>query len=147
VFRAAEPAAARSFESDVRPSSFYFRIFRVTPSRLPAPTYRAMSPFWGSFFENVRGRGRNATLFLVVLAILFFALFASMIPSSRDLLQFADAVIAGIVVFLVAWFCVAAHKARERNRDRFSRRPLSCDELRVARSKLLRRKSPNVKRR
>jgi 4-hydroxybenzoate polyprenyltransferase len=107
-----------------------------------------MSPFWGSFFENVKGRGPNATLFLVVLVFLFLAIFASMIPVGQDLLQCADAVIAGIVVFLVAWFCMAINKARVRNRDRFSPRPLSCDELRVARSKLLRQKSSmTVKRR
>jgi fumarate reductase subunit D len=107
-----------------------------------------MSPFWGSFFENVRGRGRSATLFLVVLAILFLALLVGMIPSSQDLLQFADAVIAMVVVFLVVWFCLAANKARARNRDGSFQHPLSRDELKVARSKLTRRKSPmNVKRR
>ncbi|HEX4263250.1 MAG TPA: hypothetical protein VH597_02840 [Verrucomicrobiae bacterium] len=107
-----------------------------------------MSPFWGSFFENVKGRGPNATLFLVVVALLFLTVFVSLIPVGQDLLQCADAVIAGVVVFLVAWFCIAINKARARNRDRFSPRPLSCDELRVARSKLLRQKSSmNVKRR
>lgn len=107
-----------------------------------------MSPFWGSFFENVRGRGRNATLFLAVLAILFLTLLAGMFQTSKDLLQYADTIVAVIVVFLGAWFCLAIHKARVHDRDRFQHRPLSRDELKVARSKLLRRESSlNVKRR
>lgn len=96
-----------------------------------------MSPFWGSFFEHLRGCGRNTTLFFVVFAALFFALLASMVAQSLGLFRYANQAIATVAVVLVIWFAVVVQKVRKSGHEPFKRRPLSSDEARVARSKLL----------
>jgi hypothetical protein len=102
-----------------------------------------MSPFWGSFFEHLRGCGRNTTLFFVVFAALFIALFAGMIASSVGLFRYADQTLAALTVLIVMWLGVGLYKARKRRSEPFRRRPLSSDEAKRARSKLLKQKRMN----
>jgi hypothetical protein len=96
-----------------------------------------MSPFWGSFFDHFRGCGRNATLFMVI-----FALFAVgiTVASLSHLFQYANEFFAVLAVFVLIRVCIAVSRFRKQGGDRLHRRPLSCDELRKARSKLLRGK-------
>ena len=49
-----------------------------------------------------------------------------------------------LALWLVAWGWKAIRQERARRRERLRRSPLSCDELRVARSKLM--KDRNAKR-
>ena len=102
-----------------------------------------MSPFWGSFFGQLRGCGRNAALFLLAFAGLFIVLMACVIANSMNLFQHADLILETILVAVLARVGIAAYKARTRPRERFRRKPLSSDEARVARSKLLKRKVSN----
>jgi hypothetical protein len=79
-----------------------------------------MNPFWGNLYDTFKDR-RYGVLFLVSLGALVL---------SPILLPFM-----GLYVLARGWsaFCLA--RANRRNKLRYS--PLSRDELRVARSKLL----------
>jgi hypothetical protein len=103
-----------------------------------------MDPFWKSFFEDFRERGRDATPFLFTLAALVGLLIVGAIfdDLTRDpavtgfmlrTLPWAGAIVAVVMVVLVV---TAIRRARGRKRERWQRRELSCDEWRVARSKL-----------
>lgn len=105
--------------------------------------YQSMSPFWGSFFEHLRGCGRNAALFLLAIAALFVGLVVCVIASHSGLFQYAPHALAGILIVIAMWFCLGLQKIRKRRRERFYRRPLSSDEARVARSKLLKERKMN----
>ena len=102
-----------------------------------------MSPFWGSFYEQVRSGGRNATIFLVAFAACFVVLIAAVIASSLNLFQYSDQVLAIVAILVLLRVAVVISRARNRPRERFRRKPLSSDEARVARSKLLKRKVSN----
>jgi hypothetical protein len=120
--------------------NFYFR---VTISRPFAPIYKSMSPFWGSFFEQVRSGGRNATVFLLAFAACFVVLLAAGMASELNAFQYAGPVLTAVIILVALRFAVATYKARNRPRERFRRKPLSSDEARVARSKLLKRNVSN----
>jgi uncharacterized membrane protein len=83
-----------------------------------------MNPFWGNLYDTFKDR-RYGVLFLVSLGALVL---------SPILLPFM-----GLYVLARGWsaFCLA--RANRRNKLRYS--PLSRDELRVARSKLLNNRS------
>jgi hypothetical protein len=102
-----------------------------------------MSPFWGSFFEQVRSGGRNATIFLLAFAACFVVLIVAGIASELNLFQYTGQVLTAVIILATMRLAVALHKARSRPRERFRRKPLSSDEARVARSKLLKRKVSN----
>ena len=98
-----------------------------------------MSPFWVGLFENLRGRGRNAPLFMLVLPALIVALLvAAQIPES---------IYRNNILPALPWFCLvgavwctrAFLKARARSRERLGRSTLSDDERCKARAKLVRR--------
>lgn len=95
-----------------------------------------MSPFWGEFFRELKGRGRNATIFIIALgAVLVLTCVGVAIYSSElriPIIIFA----AGPLVFYVTVRWVRYRKLRARVRLLQPLGPLSRDELRVARSKL-----------
>jgi membrane protein implicated in regulation of membrane protease activity len=97
-----------------------------------------MSPFWGSFSEQFRGSGRNATIFMLfVVALTFGVALASLTP----LFQYAELFFAVLSVFIVIRICIACSKIRKHREEQSHRSPLSRDELRKARSKLVRNKT------
>src|ERR1700742_2714310 len=102
-----------------------------------------MSPFWGSFYEHLKSCGRDATYFVLALAGLFIVLVATVIANSMNLFQYADQILAVFAVVVVVRLCLMANKIRKRGQERFRPRPLSRDEMRVARSKLLKDKNMN----
>jgi arginine exporter protein ArgO len=101
-----------------------------------------MSPFWVGLFENLRGRGRNATLFLIALAALFGVLLVSgvlaEILSSKDYGDYARIVLTLVGIVVVIWFGRMFCRGFFAKYDRSNISRLSSDELTKARSKLLR---------
>jgi hypothetical protein len=98
-----------------------------------------MSPFWAGLFENLRGRGRNAAVFLVALTCLLIALLmAARIPADvwRD---YIFPVGLGLALLLAARALWVAWLARARQRERLAGHALSADELHKARAKLVKR--------
>jgi len=96
-----------------------------------------MSPFWGSLFEHLKHCGRSASLFLITLAVLFILLCLAAFILSTELYKVIVPALAVIVVLGVALLVVVIRRARARRRERAETSPLSRDELRVARSKLV----------
>ena len=102
-----------------------------------------MSPFWGSFFEHLRGRGRDATPFFLTFVGLIFALIGVAITGNLGLFQYANQALASLLILALVWCGVGLIKARNRQYEPFKRRLLSSDEARVARSKLLKSRKMN----
>jgi hypothetical protein len=102
-----------------------------------------MSPFWGSFSEQFRGCGRDATLFLVGLVALILGLVAVAIANSLNLFEYARPILIGVLMAFTGRVGFLCYQARRRPTERFHRRPLSRDEVRVARSKLLKNRASN----
>jgi hypothetical protein len=96
-----------------------------------------MSPFWGSLFEHLMHCGRSATLFLLTLAGLFILLCLAAILLSTEIYKYFLPALPVIVLLAIAWVTVVIRRARARRRERLHWSPLSRDELRVARSKLM----------
>jgi hypothetical protein len=96
-----------------------------------------MSPFWGSLFDALRGRGRNATLFVAaVLVFLGLLLLGAWVPRA----VYVDYVLPAlpwIVLMLLAGGARHYLLARRRKRQRIAAGELSRDELQKARSKLV----------
>lgn len=101
-----------------------------------------MSPFWVGLFENLRGRGRNAALFIfVVPTLIVAAIVASQIPEPvyRQSILPASPFVGLAAVGL---FGRAFWRERARQRQRIGRSTLSDDERCKARAKLVRRQEP-----
>ena len=96
-----------------------------------------MGPFWSSLFEHLKHCGRGGTVFMLTLAGLVVLAALAAIICATQLYKYLLAVLPVIAVLAVAWAGVAIRRARARRRDRLQRSPLSRDELRVARSKLV----------
>lgn len=97
-----------------------------------------MTPFWAGLFENLRGRGRSATLFILVLpALIVAALIAARIPETvyRESI-FPVLPWAGLIVAVLTGR--AFWRERIRCRARLGRSTLSDDERCKARAKLVR---------
>jgi len=96
-----------------------------------------MSPFWSTLLDELRGRGRNGTLFLTaILLLVAAALVAAAIPS--DLLNgYILPVMAVGVTIVMATAGVTFWRTIKRKHPRGSVGELSCDELNKARSKLV----------
>ena len=96
-----------------------------------------MNPFWTSFFDSLGTRGRNAKIFLVALGG-FFAL--SILAAIVKAIQ-ADAyllpLLPGLALLLFSRAMAVSRRARRQKAARAQPAPLSRDELRIARSKLL----------
>jgi hypothetical protein len=95
-----------------------------------------MNPFWAGLFENLRGRGRNATLFILVLpSLLMAAVFASQIPGEVYHNYILPGLLLVALIFLT-WSVRSVLQARRRRRGRLPGGPLSDDELSKARVRL-----------
>ena len=76
---------------------------------------------------------------MFALAGCFGVLFLCAIAWQSELRQFFAPALPWLGLLAVAWICLAIRHARLRRRDRLERAALSDDELRKARSKLLKR--------
>jgi len=100
-----------------------------------------MSPFWAGLFENLRGRGRNAPLFVLVLPPLIVALLvAALIPESVYRNSILPA-LPWVCLVGAVWFTRAYLRESARRRERLGRSTLSDDERCKARAKLVRRQA------
>jgi uncharacterized membrane protein (DUF4010 family) len=96
-----------------------------------------MNPFWASLFQELRGHGRNGTLFIVVLLLLLVAaVFVVKVPEEayRDYVLPVTVVVS---ILAVMWFVRGVLTTRARQRERLTGMQLSRDELDKARSKLV----------
>jgi hypothetical protein len=91
-----------------------------------------MQPLWNTW----RCR-RNANFFMQALAGFFVLLIVSAIIRQNDLGQYVAPVLIALSLLAAVWLGQAIRRARTRHRERLPRSPLSRDELRVARSKLM----------
>jgi hypothetical protein len=97
-----------------------------------------MNSFWASFFEQLKGCGRNATIFMSALAGVLGLVVLAVALHNAGLFDFLVPVLPGIGILLFAWGFRTVRRLLRLRRDRMKYPPLSCDELRVARSKLRR---------
>lgn len=74
---------------------------------------------------------------MLSLAGFFALLIVGAIIHHNDLDRYVAPALPALGLLLVAWGWKAIRQARARRRERLQRSPLSCDELRVARSKLM----------
>ncbi|MDR3460273.1 MAG: hypothetical protein P4N60_22825 [Verrucomicrobiae bacterium] len=102
-----------------------------------------MNFFWGNVFEYFKDR-RLASVFFGTLLALIGVLVAGVIffqvicaYNFQDYLIYA---VPGVALIFVALIGQAMAQARARRRDRYKCSPLSRDELRKARSKLMKAK-------
>ena len=96
-----------------------------------------MGPFWSSLFEHLKHCGRGGTVFMLTLAGLVVLAALGAIICNTQLYKYLLPVLPGIILLGVAWVVVAIRRARAQRRERLHHSPLSRDELRVARSKLM----------
>ena len=105
-----------------------------------------MSPFWAGLFDQLKDCGRHATIFLVGLAGCFGALIVgaifSKVVNDQGFHPYLPTALAAIGLAVVVWSFKTVRRAFTRDRERLRHPPLSCDELRVARSKLLKNRDP-----
>jgi len=96
-----------------------------------------MGPFWSSLFDHLKHCGRNATLFIFTLGGLLALTVLAAIICDTQLHKYLLPALPGIILLALAWVGLVIRRARARRRQRLERSPLSRDELRVARSKLM----------
>src|SRR5882724_11458035 len=95
-----------------------------------------MSPFWAGLFDQLKDCGRNATLFVITLGGLFVLLVVLAFICAKGLQEYLFYALPLAGMFLLRWTWNAVRRARRGRNDPGLNRPLSDDELRVARSKL-----------
>jgi hypothetical protein len=102
-----------------------------------------MNFFWGNVFEYFKDR-RLASVFFGTLLALIGVLVAGAIffqvICAYNLQDYLVYTLPGVALMFVALTGQAIVRARRRRRDRYKSSPLSRDELRKARSKLMRAK-------
>jgi hypothetical protein len=96
-----------------------------------------MSPFWTSFFEDVKDCGRDATLFVVTLGAMILGLVVVLIICLNELHKYIIPALAVVGGLAMVWACVSFRRVHARRRGRLQNSRLSDDELRVARLKLI----------
>src|SRR5438552_9569084 len=97
-----------------------------------------MTPFWTSLFAHLKECGREATVFILTLAVLFGFLLIALILQANDLDRYVLPVLCGLGLVVLVSDLVSLRRAWKRRCERWRYSPLSSDELRVARSKLVR---------
>jgi hypothetical protein len=99
-----------------------------------------MNYFWGNFFEYCKER-RNAAVFFGTLAVFFGLLVAGVIiyqvADGYNLLQYWPFIVVALSFCLLSVIWQGIRQARARRLNRYKTSPLSRDELRKARSKLV----------
>lgn len=96
-----------------------------------------MNSFWRSFSDQFQHCGRNPTLFLMALPAVLALVSLGVVFYSTRLREYLLPVASGLVLLCLAGLLVARRRARARRRATPAFPPLSRDELRVARSKLM----------
>ncbi len=98
-----------------------------------------MSSFWDNQYDNFKDR-RYAALFWSTLMGLFGVLglgaIIAGILSEFGKEEYIVEALPGLGILLLAWAFLRFRQAYVRDREKLPRRPLSRDELRIARSKL-----------
>jgi hypothetical protein len=103
-----------------------------------------MTPFWTGLFENLRGRGRNAALFFVVVpALVAVALVMRAIPEDT-VHDYVRPVLFGVGLMCVFSFARVVQQTRAQARQRLGLTPLSEDERCKARARLVKPARANV---
>jgi hypothetical protein len=95
-----------------------------------------MDPFWKQFCQDVGGYGRNAgTVFLITCAAgLILLVVGSMMQAALgDNFPY----VVGFALFIVVYSLARAVVRARRDRGKYSIQPMSREEIRRARSKLL----------
>jgi hypothetical protein len=101
-----------------------------------------MAPFWTQFFEQIGRSARGASFnepkpFIIsLLALAAVGLLAAAV-SIDALRRYVAQSLLFLGAALLLWFLFALYRARQRRRASARFGPLSRDELRVARSKLV----------
>jgi len=95
-----------------------------------------MDPFWKTFSEEFKDRGRDATPFLFTLAALVGLCVLACIAEESGMGEYIGGGLVVAVILAFAWKTVQHLRSRTRQQERWERKELSCDEMRVARSKL-----------
>ena len=96
-----------------------------------------MGPFWSSLFGHLKDCGRSGSLFIFTIGGLLVLLGVAGIICSLGLHKYLLPALPWASLPALAWAGVAIRRARARRRQRLDHSPLSRDELRVARSKLV----------
>jgi hypothetical protein len=104
-----------------------------------------MNHFWNSLFGHLKGCGRNATLFIATLVLLFMLLIAGAVVWETPLRDYLWPLPCFIAVGSFYWFYRGIREWRIRRRERLGQSRLSDDELRVAIGKLGRRQNTILK--
>jgi hypothetical protein len=96
-----------------------------------------MKSVWSTLYDNVKDR-RYGVLFVATLAGSVALLIAVGIAADMGVDIAAVLLWAGgfAVGWALVWAAMTIHRARKHQRERWTRQELSCDEWRVARSKL-----------
>ncbi|HXR04597.1 MAG TPA: hypothetical protein VN836_07800 [Verrucomicrobiae bacterium] len=99
-----------------------------------------MNPFWNSLYDKSKDR-RYGALFLstipAFIGLLVIAVLIAAIVRAPGVEDHFLPVLPGIGLLGLAWVCAKFRRAQMRRRERSRHPPLSRDELRVARSKLM----------
>ena len=100
-----------------------------------------MNPFW-SMYDSFKDR-RYGGLFLTSLVVFFLGLliFGTVI-CTLNLQEYFPYALPGVGLLAVAWIWRVVRRTRAGRRERLRYLPLSRDELRVARSKLVKDSNP-----
>jgi hypothetical protein len=102
-----------------------------------------MNCFWGNVFDYFKER-RMAGFFFATLTFLAGLLVAGWLVyqliRAYNLQDYVVYALPVAIIILCIWAGRSLSRARERWRYRYKSSPMSCDELRKARSKLLRSK-------
>jgi Na+-driven multidrug efflux pump len=102
-----------------------------------------MNYFWGNVFEYFKDRRGPAVFFislLVLLVLLFIGAAILQGIGAENLWTGFKYSLPVTGVVLAIWIWRSVRRARARSRDRYKISPLSRDEMRKARSKLMRAK-------
>jgi membrane protease YdiL (CAAX protease family) len=99
-----------------------------------------MNSLWSNLYDRFKDR-RYGALFLACLlaffGLLILAAIMGMVVNEFELQEYILQALLVVGLLAVAWGFLAFRGARQRWRERHKYSPLSRDELRVARSKLL----------
>lgn len=118
----------------------------VEARNLNAQATSQMNSFWGNLYDHFKDR-RYGALFLVslvaFLGVLVLGAVIEEIFRAFDLQEYFLQALPGVGILAAAWVWRGVRQERARRREQLRHSPLSRDELRVARSKLL--KDRNLK--
>jgi hypothetical protein len=105
-----------------------------------------MNPLWNNLYDSFKDRRYGAlflSAFVVLLGLLILGIAICAILRELNLAEYFPKALPGIIILGLAWGFLKFRQARIRSRERPLRGSLSRDELRVARSKLMKDQSRN----